>query len=315
VPRSRAKSSSAFTVIELLIVVSIIGLLLQLVLPAVEMSREGSRRAKCLDNVRQMVIAVHLHHDTTTHCPAGRFRGLKDNEAGPDAASWSWMADILPQIELANLYEQGGVPAKTHRDSGIIDVTIPLFLCPSDGYRSKKDRTNRAGWNGIELGLSNYAAVSGANWGADGTREPGTFVTDWPNPGTNGSADGFDHGDGMMYRSDFRKPRRFKDVLDGLSNTFIIGETLPTSNYRVSWPYANHAYATCAIPLTAVVPDGLPYDAHDHGNVAGFRSAHPGGAVFARADCSVQFIRNEIDLALYRSMATVAGSDGGAEDY
>jgi len=303
---------SAFSLVELLIVFAILGLLVQLLLPAIEMSREAARRTHCENNVRQLAFAVQSHHDVTKHCPVGRFKGVKDDESGPDAASWSWMADILPHIELYALYQQGGVPKKTHHDSGIIGVTIPLYLCPSDGYRSKKDRKNRTSWDGIELGLTNYAAVSGANWGADGTRDGGKIDTDWPNDGTNDSGDGFDQGDGMMYRSDFRRPRQFKEVLDGLSNTFLVGETLPSSNHRVSWPYANHAYATCAIPLTAVAPDGSPYDVHDHGNVAGFRSAHPGGACFARADGSMRFIDNAVEISVYHAMATIAGAETAA---
>jgi prepilin-type N-terminal cleavage/methylation domain-containing protein len=299
----------AFTLVELLIVIAIIALLAQLSLPAIEASREAANRTSCSNNLRQLAIAVHSYHDLSNHCPVGRFRGVHDAESGPDAASWSWMADVLPQLEGHAIYEKGGIPIKTHRESGVVGTQLTLFLCPSDGYRSKKDRANRANWQGIELGLTNYAAVSGANWGEDSTREKGTFEVDWPNSGTNGSSDGFDNGDGMMYRSDFRTPRQFRQVLDGLSNTFMIGETLPTSNSRVSWPYANHTYATCAIPLTAVKPDGSPYGFGDHGNVAGFRSAHSGGCFFSRADCSVDFINDSIELDVYRALATIAGGE------
>lgn len=305
---------NAFTLVELLIVVAIIGLLMQLLLPAVEMSREAARRTQCESNLRQLALAVQSYHDASGHCPVGRFKGVKDNESGPDAASWSWLADILPQMEAQTLYDQGGIPKKTHRESGVIGTQLPIFLCPSDGYRSKKDRKNRAGWEEFELGLTNYAAVSGANWGADGTREVGAFVTDWPNAGANDSQDGFDNGDGMMFRSDYRRPRQFREVVDGLSNTYLVGETLPSSNYRVSWPYANHAYATCAIPLTAVSPDGTPYDTHDHGNVAGFRSAHPDGAFFARADGSVSFVDDSVDVGVYHAMATISGGEPPSVD-
>ena len=82
------------------------------------------------------------------------------------------------------------------------------------------------------------------------TGSPGVdyIGTLWPNPGANGSEDGLENGDGIMWRSDYRQPVQDRDVTDGLSHTFLIGEDLPQQNLWCSWPYANNAYGTCAIP-------------------------------------------------------------------
>jgi hypothetical protein len=112
-----------------------------------------------------------------------------------------------------------------------------------------------------------------------------------------------------MRRSDYKDPRRLADITDGASSTHLIGEALPKLNWWTSWPYANNAYATCAIP-----PNVKPTPGHDYSplywqNVAGFRSAHSGGLHFARADGSVHWVADGIDLAAYRAQATIAGSD------
>ena len=151
--------------------------------------------------------------------------------------------------------------------------------------------------------------MSGANWGADSSEHKDDIGTDWRNKGTNGSYDGLDHGDGIMWRSDYLKTRALRHVKDGTSKTFLAGEALPKKNRYVSWPYAGNGYATCAIPPNVVPIPGRDYTPNWWANVAGFRSHHPGGLHFAYIDTSVRWVEDEIDLAAYRAQATIAGSD------
>lgn len=230
---------------------------------------------------------------------------------GPDSTAWSFLARILPYIEQNNLYDQGEIPGKTLAESGVADRTIPLFLCPSDSTRG--DGPRRDAGNMLEhdfaVGQTNYKGVSGANWGADESQgwECADSGTDWCNEGTHGSYDGLGRGDGLFYRSDYRVKPRQADVKDGLSNTFMIGEALPAKDIYTSWPYANNAYATCAIPPNK----------DDEGdptfwpNNQSFRSDHPGGLHFAFADGSARFINESIDLQLYRGLATTSGREIG----
>lgn len=157
--------------------------------------------------------------------------------------------------------------------------------------------------------MTNYKGVSGANWGDDLDGVGPSFPTDWRNLGTNGSYDGLADGDGMFYRTDYRRPLKLVHIPDGASNTFMMGEDLPGSNTWCSWPYANNAYGTCAIPPNVSRPGGGDYDAMDWRNTWSFRSRHPGGVLFAYADASVHFIQDSILLTVYRSMATINGQE------
>ena len=157
------------------------------------------------------------------------------------------------------------------------------FLCPSDGYSWRGPRTDAGNLRGFAVGQANYKGVSGANWGADASQDWGRHSSDpiqpgeggrdyigtlWPNPGTNGSEDGLENGDGIMWRTDYQHPVQQRDVTDGLSHTFLIGEDLPDKDSWCSWPYANNAYGTCAIPpnFTFQDPNWWP-------NTQSFRSA------------------------------------------
>ena len=122
--------------------------------------------------------------------------------------------------------------------------------------------------------------------------------------GKNGSSEGLENGDGILWRSDYLRPMRQRDITDGLSHTFLIGEDLPEKNVWCSWPYANNSHGTCAIPpnYTNDTPIWWP-------NTHSFRSAHPAGLGFALADGSVHFISEEIAIETYRALATRAGGE------
>ena len=184
------------------------------------------------------------------------------------------------------------------------DRQISEFLCPSDGYSWQGPRTEAGNLVDFPVGQTNYKGVSGANWGSDESMNWDPLDTLWPNPGTNGSTDGHAHGDGLMWRNDILFRMQPRHIKDGLSHTFMIGEDLPEKNHWCSWPYANNAYGTCAIPPNYNEAD--PYwwpDTHS------FRSNHPGGLYFAFADGSVQFIENRIAREAYYGLATRAGGE------
>jgi hypothetical protein len=162
---------------------------------------------------------------------------------------------------------------------------------------------------GLPTGLTNYQGVTGSNWGVDSSQSLNDIGSDWRNRGANNSFDGLDNGDGLLWRSDYRNPRLKRHIKDGTSKTFLAGECLPEKNKYTSWPYANNAYATCAIPPNVTPIPGRDYSAFWWPNVGGFRSAHSGGLHFAHIDASVIFIDDEIDLAVYRAKATIAGAD------
>lgn len=302
------------TLIEVLIVISIISVLMAVLLPAVHQSREASRRIVCQNNIRQIALACQNFETAHKHYPTSQM--FDPYGIGPDSTAWSFLARILPFIDKRDLYEYGDIPNKTLRDSEVADSTISLFLCPSDS--SSHDGPRYDAGNMLEylfpVGQTNYKGVCGANWGADETQgwTPADSGTRWPNPDIKGSYDGLNHGDGIMGRADWKSPRSPADIKDGFSNTFMIGEALPRYDAYCSWPYANNVHSTCAIPPNVKDAAANPTD---WPNTQSFRSEHVGGLSFAYADGSTRFISDSIDLKIYRALATIAGREVVGDNY
>lgn len=299
----------AFTLVELLVVMAIIALLVGLSLPAVQKVRQTAARLQCANNLKQLGLAVHHYDEAHRRFPHNQYGG--DFGTGRDSRAWSWLARLLPFIEQEGLYRVGSIPEKTLVESGIADRQVRAFLCPADSAEGPRlDAGNLAGF---PIGQTNYKGVSGANWGDDLEGRGAYFPTDWRNPGTNGSLDGHSNGDGIFFRTDYRRNLRLIHILDGTSNTFMIGEDMPNVTWWAAWPYANTANSTCAIPPNVRPPGGGSYRPSNWENNESFRSRHSGGVQFAFADGSVHFIRDSIDFKTYRAMATVSGGETAAD--
>jgi prepilin-type N-terminal cleavage/methylation domain-containing protein len=297
---------SAFSLLELLVVLGIIGVLLGIMIPAVQNFRQISQRLQCASNLRQIGLSVHSYHDSQGRFPYNTFVGAWYN--GGDAPNWSWLARLTPFIEQQELYQNGRIPENTLRESGVADRTISVFMCPSDPSSGSGPRTDVGTLAGLPVGLTSYKGVMGANWGDDNGVGK-NFKTLWRNRGTNGSFDGHDDGDGIFYRMDYKRPLRMQWIGDGTSNTFMIGEDICLVTDWTAWPYANSATGTCAIPPNAKRRDGSYFPPGNWENNESFRSTHPGGLNFACADGAVHFINDSIELPVYRALATINGRE------
>jgi prepilin-type N-terminal cleavage/methylation domain-containing protein len=296
------------TLIELLVVIGIMGILLALLLPAIHAAREAARATTCKNNLRQLAVGVDLFYMAHNRYPAGQFLGPYGK--GPDSTAWSWLARTLPHIEQSDVYKTGGIPTNTLRASRVAGRRFQLLRCPSDPGVTADPSKDRGDLGGFAVGLTNYKAVTGANWGWDESLKTKDIGTDWPNPGTLGSQDGQNHGDGLMCRTDIDHPRQKADVSDGLSQTFMLGEDLPHVDcWACAWAYANGPYGTCAIPPNVIAKRGSNYSPRWWPNVLSFRSAHSGGLHFAFADDHVVFVSDTIDLKVYRALATIRGRE------
>jgi len=294
----------AFTLIELLVVIAIIAILIGLLLPAVQKVRSSAARTKCQNNIRQIALAVHSYNDARGRIPYNGFlTNTGDGCCGGAQPYWSWLARVLPFLEQGNLI--GSVNLDTATLLSRTDVTaqqIKLFICPSDQVVKNPwtDRANltpgTADAGQVNAGHTNYKGVSGSNWAW------GTYVVNDAKYG----ADGLQSGNGLFYRTDNRRPLRLDQIADGASNTLMVGEDIPESNAHCSWPYANNAVGTCAIPLNNYPPGT---DTWAWPDIYSFRSRHQGGAHFALADGSTRFVSDKINIGTYRALATVAGGE------
>jgi prepilin-type N-terminal cleavage/methylation domain-containing protein/prepilin-type processing-associated H-X9-DG protein len=314
-----------FTLVELLVVIAIIGVLVALLLPAVQSAREASRRMQCSNNLKQIALAAHSFHDVEGRLPYNtQFQGGWDWNYQQNQRSWSCLARLLPYLEQANLKEQMQILNTTNTETSgktlgqnldILGTPIKFFFCPSDTAIQKKSDNIRANLQGVTITLSNYKGVNGSNWCW------GNFINNGPPASLNSpvfsDCDGLQRGNGVFYRLDFLKKQRLANITDGTSNTFLFGEDIPSINAHCTWPYANGVGGTTAVPpnWNKKPNNGGLYDPYnDWPFLYSFRSRHPAGLQFAFVDGSVRFIKDSIAAQTYRDLSTVDGGEVVAGD-
>jgi len=324
VVRSLSRSPRrGFTLIELLVVIAIIAVLIGLLLPAVQKVREAAARMKCSNNLKQLALACHNYHDTHGTLPRnGNALGLTNSHGangtgccGVAAPRWSWLARVLPYVEQDNLARKANVPVnRLNQDAAtreVLATVLNVLTCPSD-TTTQRQRTNSADLGGVLVAVTSYKGVSGSNWGTDFFPTESSFSTPYRNRGANGSFNGLENGDGIFWRADVRKGNlTLLSILDGTSNTYMIGEDVPELIAWNAWAYPNGAIGTVAIPPNTgiTIP---PLGTGGFGQWPtrySFRSRHTGGLQFAMADGSVRFVRESIPLNLYRAFGTIAGGE------
>jgi prepilin-type N-terminal cleavage/methylation domain-containing protein len=332
----------AFTLVELLVVIAIIGVLVALLLPAVQAAREAARRAQCTNNLKQGALAMTNYETTKKYYP--QYHAALYGQPGygscpnPTAATpnpyggsgysscpgLSWGAQILPYEEQQQLYARFNpkLRMKDGTNQQYIKEVPPSYVCPSAESARQPVFDNRrdiAGGNPDTPSLGMYYAVSAGPVHQDKchplcpNQTPGAanYCCQGANYGTDVSNSN-NESPGMWGRSD--QKRSFKQVTDGLSNTFMMGETLPEQCQYHSAFGLNFSLAGTAIPIntdqTCVAADSTsppPSGCHPLG--CGFKSNHPGGAHFAMADASIHFLGETIDYQIYNNLGTRSGSE------
>lgn len=297
---SSSHKRQGFTLVELLVVIAIIGVLIALLLPAVQAAREAARRAQCTNNLKQIGLGVHNYHDVRKHFPAGVSPW---NEGGqPPRTGRGWILETLPYMEQENLYQafdpsrvgdmfSGGGLRNTQAQMA---TELDALACPSDP--SERLATNQAQWSGISVAVTSYKGVIGTTNMGGG----------WPDS-PSGTVDGHNtpNNNGLFFRNSFQRKLRFAKIVDGTSNTLMVGEDVPLHNAHSAAFYSNGDYCSCHAPIN-FFPN--PPDPNNWPRVMGFRSMHPTGANFCLADGSVRFIPETTDRLQYQQMCT---RDGG----
>jgi len=321
---------SAFTLVELLVVITIIGILIALLLPAVQAAREAARRMQCTNNMKQIALAVHLYHNDHGQFPPGYGYMVTpegSSGAGNDWQSeWAWMTRLLPYMEIMdastmNRYINWSKAHWLHTPAQLagLSMQIPAFQCPSDATVKR-----------------NWMAATTSSW--------------VPAEGLSRSsyAGNFGHGDPDVENSaGMERPGHIKGVFaynfgislsrirDGSSNTLMASEIIPGGpvNLRGAWwsdegPVFMQEYTpNSPVPdlvrtnrcdpenqgSAAVAPcDGVLTEANMMVHTA--RSFHPGGVVAGMCDGSVTFISDSISLPVWRALGTPNGSEITAVD-
>ena len=319
-----------FTLIELLVVIAIIAVLIALLLPAVQQAREAARRSTCRNNLKQLSLGIQNYHDSAKMFPTNYHAPGCCNV---DQSQVSWLMNTMPYIDKASLYKDydfryglcndprftaGTKPS----NNSIAKSAVPTLICPSDSHNGTMNtRANApAAPCGTDFGVNNYKGIAGANWG-NGTWGAATLSGGPPWTGTRWGVtnNGLDRGNGIFFRgSNFSYTTGMKDVRDGTSNTFAIGEAVPRWTTHTWWWWMNGTTATCGIPLNANVQNAACLTAAypnkiaqlecawgDWPNNYSFFSQHVGGAHFSMADGSTRFINNSINFDTYRQLATI----------
>jgi prepilin-type N-terminal cleavage/methylation domain-containing protein/prepilin-type processing-associated H-X9-DG protein len=269
---------TAFTLVELLVVIAVIGVLVALLVPAVQAARESARRAQCADNLRQLGIGLHAYHDSYKTFPSGGW--IKSADPTTANMNIGWSAAILPWLEQQPLYSQlnFNVPYNNVANSQPGHTVLPVYLCPSEPRASF---WNRAPGDTYDFADADY----GGMYGPRGL----SFPTDKNNPPR-----------GVMI---FNQPIPLSQVRDGSSQTVQIGEAPEAIN--AMWISGHNIFDECCA-INARPPSEFGEE---------LASQHPRGVNTLFADGSIHFLSETIDNMVLSALCTRSGGESAGASY
>ena len=328
----RRLKSSGFTLVELLVVITIIGILIALLLPAVQAAREAARRMQCANNLKQLGLAVLNYESSSNVLPPGAFWDLS-TQINPRKGSI--LLHLLPYVEQQAIFEafdfKLGVDGQCYKGttSPIGATPIPAYLCPSD--QTPKTYLDPlpadASVTGVTtVALHCYAASRGSNPMYDNTAGCScSEVSKWNTYATPSMST--PEPNAYVFSGPFTRLGvclSITEIRDGLSNTIFFGEVRPMSSWHADngWATTNNGngYVSTVIPINYDTSDhettGKNCSRYCNWNTAdGFKSSHPGGAMFSYGDGSVHFLPESINHQTYQYLGAKADGNAVSADF
>lgn len=308
--QSAIRNRQGFTLIELLVVIAIIAILISLLLPAVQAARNAARRTQNRNNLKQLGLALHNYHDVSRSFPPGWIgvtNGLQDWNGGN---GWCWATLVLPFMEQTNMYKKLNLLASVTSPA---NNAVYLANTLQGSFRNPND-----------IGPETFTIMTPSSPG------PATPICDLPTSnyvGNWGTTDADDVyalppgapviGNGVFY---LNSHVRLRDVTDGTSQTFLIGQHKTEAKPSLSFGGDTFAWfstwvgvvpnAESSISRVLGVADHVPNDPAHHQD--DFSGIYDPGAHFCFCDGSVNFISENMDKAVFQSMATIQGGEAPA---
>jgi prepilin-type N-terminal cleavage/methylation domain-containing protein/prepilin-type processing-associated H-X9-DG protein len=323
----RHSLADGFTLVELLVVIAIIGILVALLLPAVQAARESARRAQCMNNLKQLGIAMHNFESAKKSLPAGSGYTRVEPKG-------NWVVAIAPFIEETGVFSKYDFTKYSDESPNrelAATTVIATLICPSDSDSTQPILSNRRQGSG-----SHNPPVAQGLWytGSMGPTIPDLCLFDTPGSSTYkytclGCSFGTLWPDGTPLTpcSTVQPPGstdtcaglicrrhegvKFRTVTDGLSNTFMVGETLPTHWVWNCVFCDNFPVSSTHIPINTMIRSDT---ATNFGQISGFKSAHPAGANMLMGDGAVRFVDQTMNYVVWNMIGSRANNDTATDE-
>jgi prepilin-type N-terminal cleavage/methylation domain-containing protein/prepilin-type processing-associated H-X9-DG protein len=320
--RRRSRWPVGFTLVELLVVIAIIGILVALLLPAVQAAREAARQTQCRNNLKQIGLAILNYASTNRESlPPG---GITNGPCCGTPSGTCWTISILPFVEEQALYDAYDMTAFNEDDvnAPVRETFLAKYGCPSEDGLRELDSPESGPGAGLLYARSSYRACSGQSDGCGwyDSQQTDCLLRSWlgafPTFGSDLELSKF------LSRNKVTTTVKLKDITDGMSNTLAVGEMTSKASSRSSeqrrtfWAYTYTSYnKSSVVPQTRTlivdyqkcVDIGGPGGSNPCKRAWG--SFHPGGLNFAFCDGSVHYVTTSIDMTLLAGLATISGSE------